>query len=137
MKKLGVNVDVLVVRDGKVLLGLLAERWNYQGKRSYGVPGGDILYGEAIGETVTRNLREEFGARLTKHEIISVNANRALGSHFIGIGVLAEMDGETLRESDDWDKWERFPLDGLPDNLFPAAQNVLDSYRRHKVNVAE
>jgi len=138
MKTPGINVDIVIVRDGKILLGLLTKQWSHNGEQVYGVPGRDIVFGEKIGETVARNIREEFGCNVTHHEVISVNANYALGNHFIGIGVVAEMDGEPkVLLSDDWEKWEWFDPNDLPSNLFPAAKNVVDSYLHHKVNVAE
>lgn len=82
----GINVDILVIRDGKILLGLMTEQWNYEGHQVYGVPGRDIRFGETIGDTIKRNIQEEFGCNVTSHEIIAVNANYALGNHFIGIG---------------------------------------------------
>ncbi|TAL47370.1 hypothetical protein EPN87_03110, partial [archaeon] len=49
-----VNVDILVVKGNKILLGLLTEDWNYNGKRAYGIPGSDIHFREKIGDTVKR-----------------------------------------------------------------------------------
>ena len=54
-----VNIDVLVVKDNKVLLGLLTSKWNYQGKRVYGVPGRDIKFGVSIGSTVKRDIKAD------------------------------------------------------------------------------
>ena len=72
------NVDILVVKEGKVLLGLLTKKWNYLGRQVYGVPGRDIRFGERIGDAVRRDIKSEFGCGVTKYEIISVNANYAL-----------------------------------------------------------
>jgi ADP-ribose pyrophosphatase YjhB (NUDIX family) len=133
-----VSVDILIVRDGKILLGLLTDQWKYKGQKVYGVPGRDILFGEKIGQTVSRNIREEFGCNVTHHKIFAVNANYALGNHFIGIGVMAEIDGEPkVLLPEDWEKWGWFDKDHLPSNLFPAAQNLVDSYLQSKVSVAE
>jgi len=55
-----VNVDILIVKENKILLGLLTEKWNYRGKQVYGVPGRDVKFGEKIGDTIKRNIKEEF-----------------------------------------------------------------------------
>jgi ADP-ribose pyrophosphatase YjhB (NUDIX family) len=137
-KNPGVSVDILVIQGDKILLGLLTEEWNYEGRRAYGVPGRDIRFGEKMGDTVKRNIQEEFDCGVTSHEIICVNANYALGNHFIGIGVTAEIDGEPkVLLPEDWEKWEWFDKDSLPDNLFPAARNLIESYLQHKITVAE
>jgi ADP-ribose pyrophosphatase YjhB (NUDIX family) len=138
MKQPTVSVDILIIRENKVLLGLLTEQWNYQGKRAYGVPGRDILFQEKIGDTVQRNIKEEFGCSVTAHEVISVNANYALDNHYIGIGVRAQINGEPqVLLPEDWEKWEWFDLDNLPENIFPPAQNLLDSYKQSKITVSE
>jgi len=133
-----VNVDILVIKGNKILLGLLTEKWNYQGKKVYGVPGRDIRFGEKIGETVKKNIKEEFGCRVTSYKIISVNANYALGNHYIGVGVVVEIDGEAKNLlPEDWKKWKWFEKDKLPNNLFPATKNLIGCYLQNKVNVAE
>ncbi|HSE60852.1 MAG TPA: NUDIX domain-containing protein [Candidatus Saccharimonadales bacterium] len=134
----GISVDILVMRAGHILLGLMTDQWRYEGQQVYGVPGRDIHFGERMGETVKRNIKEEFDCNVTTYKIISVNANYALGNHFIGVGVVAEMDGEPkviLR--DDWVKWEWFAVSDIPSNLFPAAQNLIDSYLQQRITVAE
>ena len=134
----GINVDILVVRDNKVLLGLMTEKWNYEGRQVYGGTGRDIHFGEKMGDTIKRNIKEEFGCGVISYRIISVNANYALGNHFIGIGAVAEVDGEPkVSFPEDWVRWEWFDVDQIPDNLFPPTKNLIDSYLQHEVNVAE
>jgi ADP-ribose pyrophosphatase YjhB (NUDIX family) len=117
-------------------LGLLTKKWSYQEKQVYGVPGRDINFGETIGETVKRNIKEEFNCKVIEQKIICVNQNFALGNHYIGIGVLAEIDGEPKNLiPEDWKKWEWFDKNNLPDNLFPAAKNLLECYQKNKFTV--
>lgn len=138
MKTPGVTVDILIVRDNKILLGLLTKKWNYEGKQVYGVPGRDIFFNEKIGDTVKRNIKEEFNCSVMTYKIICVNANYALGNHYIGVGVLAEIDGDPkVLKPDDWEKWEWFDKNNLPENLFPSAKNLIECYLQNKVNIAE
>jgi len=133
-----INVDILVVRGDKILLGLLTDKWKHQGKGVYGVPGRDIMFGERIGDTVKRNIREEFGCNVTKYRIICVNANYALGNHYIGIGIVAEIDGEPkVLLPEDWESWEWFGKDEIPENLFPATENLIKCYLENKFCVHE
>jgi len=133
-----VNVDILVVRNDKVLLGFLTKKWNYQGKRVYGVPGRDIKFREKIVDTIKRNIKEEFGCSVTKYKIACVNANYALDNHYIGIGVVAEIDGEPkVLIPEDWERWEWFDINEFPENLFPATKNLIDCYLDNKFNVSE
>lgn len=133
-----VSLNILVIKDNKVILGRLTPKWNFQGKRVYGVPGRGINFREKIGAAVKRNIKEEFGCGVRSYKITCVNANYALGNHFIGIGVVAEIDGEIKNlKPNDWEKWSWFSLKKIPHNLFPDAKNVIDCYLKNKVNVAE
>jgi ADP-ribose pyrophosphatase YjhB (NUDIX family) len=134
----GINVDILVTRNDKILLGLMTEQWNYEGRQVYGVPGRDIHFRETMGDTVKRNIKEEFGCNVTNHRVICVNSNYALGGHYIGIGIVAEIDGEPqVLMSADWVRWEWFDKDSIPDNLFPATKNLIECYLAGRVNIAE
>lgn len=133
-----VNVDILVVKDDKILLGFLTDKWNYQGKQVHGVPGRDVRFGEKISDTIKRNIQEEFGCNVTDYKIICINANYALGNHYIGIDVVVKIDGEPkVLIPEDWEKWEWFGKDEIPDNLFPAARNLIDCYLQNKFIVSE
>lgn len=133
-----VNVDILVLRNNKILLGLLSKKWLYNGKQVFGVPGRDIRFGEKIGDTVKRNIKEEFGCGVTKYKIICVNENFALGNHYIGIGIVAQIHGEPKNlVPDDWEKWEWFDKNKIPKNLFPPAKNLVDCYIENKITVSE
>jgi ADP-ribose pyrophosphatase YjhB (NUDIX family) len=137
-KQIGINVDILVVKDNKILLGLLTEKWRENGEKMYGVPGRDIGFSEKIGETVKRNIMEEFGCGVLSYSIICVNANYALGNHYIGIGVVASIDGEAKNLLlEDWEEWAWFDKDAVPSNLFPPTKNLIDCYLQKKVSVSE
>ncbi len=75
----GVNVDIAVMRDKKILLGLLSINWLYEGRQVYGLPGRDLLWNERVGDCVVRNLREEIDCEAVRPRIVAVNANYALG----------------------------------------------------------
>lgn len=116
----------------------MTEQWSYEGQQVYGVPGRDIHFRETIGDTVKRNIKEEFSCNVTSHKIICVNANYALEGHYIGIGVVAEMDGEPkVLLPEDWVRWEWFNKNKTPNNLFPATKNLIECYRTQRVNVTE
>lgn len=133
-----INVDILIIKDNKILLGLLTKNWMHKGKQVYGVPGRDIRFGEKIGETVRRNIKEEFGCSVKKYKVISVNANYAMSNHYIGIGIVAEINGKPkLLIPQDWEKWEWFEKGKIPNNLFPATENLVKCYFGKKFTVSE
>lgn len=138
MKYPKINVDILVVNKNKVLLGLLTKKWSYKGKQVYGVPGREIYFGEKISQTVRRNIKEDLGCKVKNYKIICVNANYALGNHYLGIGVVAEIQGNIKNVvPEDWEIWEWFDKTKLPTNLFPATKNLLKSFLKDKTCVSE
>src|SRR3989338_861430 len=133
-----VCVSILVEKNGKILLGLLTEKWKVEGRQVYGVPGRDIHFKEKIGEAVKRSIKEEINCKTTKYKIFCVNANYEYENHFIGIGVLAEIAGEPkLLKPEDWEKWEWFDKKSIPKNLFPDAKNLIKCFLENKFNVEE
>lgn len=139
MKKIPkVNVDILVIKGGKFLLGLLTDKWKYHGKNTWGVPGRDIKFKEKIGDTVKRNIKEEFGCKVTQYKIISVNSNYALGNHYVGIGVVAKIGSTPKRLiPQDWKEWKWFSKNNIPKNIFPPAKNLIECYLKNKFIVSE
>lgn len=138
MKTPQVGLEILVIKDNKFLLGLLTNKWAVEGQQVYGVPGREIKFREKIGEAVKKSIKEEFDCRVKNYKVISVNSNYSWGNHFIGVGVVAEIDGEIKNlKPEDWEKWEWFDKDKIPPNLFPAAKNVIECYLKNKVCVEE
>ncbi len=132
------SLDILVMRDSKILLSLLSDRWLINGKQVYGIPGRNIGFRETIGDAVRRNIKEEIDCAVTSYEIISINANYEWENHFIGIGVVAQIKGEPkLLHPEDWVKWEWLDIRNLPSNLFPSARNAIESYRTNRITVSE
>ncbi len=129
--------DILIVRNNKILLGLLSDKWLYKGQQVYGVPGSHIMFGQSIGNTVKKNIKEVLNCEVSNHKVISVNANYHDG-HFISIGVFVEITGEPkILSADDWKKWEWFEKDKIPFNLFPSAKNLIDCYLNNKFCIEE
>ena len=133
-----VSIEILIIKENKILLGLLTKKWMIDGVQMYGVPGRDLNFQEKIGTCIERNIKEELDCTITSHTIISVNANNAWGNHYINIGATAEIAGEIKRmKPDDWESWEWFDLTSLPSNIFPSAKNTIDSYLTSRVCISE
>ena len=137
-KKPQVSIDILIIKNEKILLGLLTDKWKYNCESVWGVPGRDIYFGEKLGDAVRRNIKEEFNCRVINYKIICVNANYAFGNHYIGTGIIAEIDGEPKKLiTQDWKEWRWFSKEEIPKNLFPPAKNLLDCYLENKFNISE
>lgn len=135
---IGLNIDILIVREGKVLLGKFSDKWLIDGKKYWGVPGQDIRFGESFGDAAKRSIQEELHCELEQYIVCSVNANHAFDNHYVGVGVWATIKGEPVnKKPEDWDTWEWFDMDDLPLNLFPSAKNIIKAFKQKKVCVEE
>jgi 8-oxo-dGTP diphosphatase len=133
-----VGIEILVIRENKILLGLLTKKWMVDGIQVYGVPGRDLNFQEKIGVCIERNIKDELNCTCTSYKIISVNTNYAWDNHYVNIGATAEIIGDiTLMKLEDWESWEWFDLNSLPDNLFPSAKHTIESYRTSSFCVSE
>lgn len=61
-----VSVYVMVIKDGKILLG------KSKVEKLYDIPGGGIEIGESIEEAIEREALEEAGAKIKLGEVVSV-----------------------------------------------------------------
>ena len=137
MKKIGVGVDLILKSGKEVLLGRVSEKWRTL-EGEWGLPGGDINFGETLEDAIARNLKKEVGLDAEKFKIISVNNNFWLDNHYINIGVLVKASGEPeVRNPDDWEEWEWFGTEQLPKNLCTPAELTLKSFLQGKVSVSE
>jgi ADP-ribose pyrophosphatase YjhB (NUDIX family) len=130
-----ISLDIVIKRRGKVLFGLLTEKWSGKSKGVYGLPGREIHFGEKIADAVKRNIKEEIGCKLKKYKIIAVTENFAFKNHYIGIGIEARIEGKAKNmRPQDWQGWEWFSTNALPKNLFPSAKALLETNRKNVPN---
>src|SRR5258708_7794732 len=100
-----IGIDMLVLKDNKVLLGKFTAKWSHGDKSVYGVPGRELAFKEKIGDSVKRNSKEELDCEVSTYKIISVNANYEFGNQYLGIGVFTEIIGEPkIMKPEDWEK---------------------------------
>jgi ADP-ribose pyrophosphatase YjhB (NUDIX family) len=138
LKKPEVAVDILVIKNNQVLLGLLSKKWLMNGIQVYGVPGRDVRCNEKISDTVKRNIQDDIGCTVISYKIFSVNASHAFNEHYINIGVVVEIDGKLQNlNPEDWERWDWFDLSDIPINIFPSAKNAINCYLNKTVCISE
>ncbi len=59
MKTPVLSVDILIMRDDKVLLGLLTEKWWPDDKSTCGFPSREIDFGESFSDAIERDVSED------------------------------------------------------------------------------
>ena len=114
-----VGVGVLLVRDGRVLLG---ERRGSHGAGTWAPPGGHLEDGETVEACARREVAEETG--LTPGAVMpapySVDPFPELGRRYVTLFVVApDVVGEAeCREPAKCAGWSWWPWDALPAPLF-------------------
>ena len=126
IKRPKVGVGILVIQDGKLLLG---ERIYSYGSGTWSPPGGHLEFGETPHECVVRELQEETG--LVAEEIHigpwTNNIDKKEKQQFVSLfmivkkfrGVLANPEPEKCA------RWEWFDIHALPQPLFPSVISLL------------
>lgn len=121
-----VGVAVILVRDGKVLLG---KRKGAHGSGTWSFPGGKLDAQETPEACAIRELFEESGLEARNVQSGNLFTNDVFtdeGKHFITLYMLAEADGEPeVKEPDKCETWQWFTWDELPENLFLPLRNLM------------
>ncbi|MBO9652383.1 MAG: NUDIX domain-containing protein [Variovorax sp.] len=125
---IGVGVGVIVVRDGKVLLG---RRKGSHGAGTWSAPGGRLEFGESVEDCALRELREETGLSLGPVEVgpytndVFADVQEQYVTAFV-IARHATGEPENL-EPLKCDGWAWFPWDELPEPLFEPIRSLVAS----------
>ncbi len=133
----GVGFGVMILREGKVLLGQrhvdpVKASSELHGEGTRTMPGGKMHFHESFEEWISRETLEETGLKINKDtiKVISITNDIVPDKHFITIGFLAEdVEGEPqVMEPDEITKRERFDLNELPTPIFFPSEKVIKNY---------
>jgi len=122
-----VGVGVIIVKDGKVLLG---QRRGAHGAGDWSPPGGHLEFMETIADCARRETAEETGMAITniRPPVFTEEFYQAENKHYINLMVTADWEsGEPqVLETEKCLGWEWFAWDALPTPLFLPLQNHID-----------
>ena len=125
--KFFVGINVIIVRDNKILLG---KRKNIFGEGEYGLPGGHLELSENMQQAATRELLEETGLVCNSFIFSNVANTPGTHGHYLQICFIAQdVEGEPkLMEPEKCYRWEWFLLSDLPKNIFRTHIPQIDAY---------
>jgi 8-oxo-dGTP diphosphatase len=130
-----VGVGVMILKDGNVLLGKRNDDPSKAGSELHGegtwtCPGGKLDFGEKIIDGCSREVSEETGIDAKSMEVISVTNEIVPDKHFVTIGFLCkDFGGEPkIMEPDEITEWKWFPLNELPENIYPPSKKLINNY---------
>lgn len=138
-KKIGAGIGVVMVKDGKILLGRRHADPDkadsaFRSAGEWCIPGGKLDWGESLEDAAIREVQEETGITINSPRVVSVHNTKNEHAHFVTVGLVAEeWEGEPqVMEPDEMVEWAWFDLNDLPQpRYFPSFQ-VIENYVRGK-----
>ena len=122
----GVGIGVIVVKDGKILIG---RRLGSYDKGTWHFPGGKLEFGESFEECAKRETFEETGIRIKNIQFVTVTNDlfRKDGKHYVTIYLKAGYASGTVsdREPEKDADWKWVAWDKMPKPLFTPTKNLL------------
>lgn len=137
--KIGTGCGVIVLRDGKVLLGKRHDDpekadSELHGEGSWSLPGGKVDYMETFTDAAWREANEETGVDLNKDAIqfVCLGSDMASDAHFVTAGFLCDdFKGEPkVMEPDEMTRWEWFDPDKLPTPMYKPSLKVIQQWKK-------
>lgn len=140
MKVARAGIGIILLKDGKVLLG---KRNDDPEKAStelhtegmWTCPGGKLDFGEKLGKAAKREVLEETGIKINKLKLVSVTDEIVPDAHFVTLGFFSEeFEGEPkLMEPEEIVKWKWFPINELPEPINSASFKLINNYLEGKI----
>ena len=128
MKRPGVGVGVVVMRDGKFLV---LQRKGSHGAGTWSVPGGWMELGESFEGASMREVDEETGMKIKNSSFVALTNNIMLdeGVHSLTVWMRADWAGNepTIREPEKCTDQKWVDFDTLPAPLFHGFEQLLAS----------
>jgi len=124
-----VGVGVVIVKDGKILLG---KRRGTHGAGQYAGPGGHLEHLESFENVAKREVKEETDMEVENVRFLRLyNLKEYAPKHYVDIGVIADWkSGEPqVLEPDRVESWVWYEVDKIPTPLFGVVPNYLESLK--------
>jgi 8-oxo-dGTP diphosphatase len=140
MKYPGVGFGVMIVSDGKMLLGKRHSDPKkadslLHGEGTWTFPGGKLDFHEKLHEGARREVKEETDLEVRKLDVMSVTNDMAHDNHFVTIGFLCrDFTGHPkILEPDEITEWKWFPVGKPPENMFLPTRKMWKSYMKKEI----
>jgi 8-oxo-dGTP diphosphatase len=129
----GVGIIVIKKENGKEFI-MLHQRKGSHGKGYWGSGGGHLELGESLMDGALRELKEEGGEALVVNHVRFLgvmNFTQLKPKHYVDVSFAADwVSGEPTNSApDETTDWQWFPIDSLPNPLFPPVGQYLEALK--------
>lgn len=127
-QQIQIGVGVLIVKDGKVLLG---KRKSSHGDGEYAFTGGHLEYMESFEQCARRETREECGLEIKNIRFLFLeNLTQYAPKHYVHIMLIADWEsGEPeVLEPEKREAWGWYDPAQLPTPLFATCEKAIELY---------
>ncbi len=124
-----VGIGVMILKDGKVLLG---KRKGSHGEGEYSFPGGHLEYMESFEDCARREIAEECGIEVKNIRFqLLANVIKYAPKHYVHIGMIADYKSgkPKVLEPEKCESWDWYSMDDLPQPLFEMCRQGIDCYK--------
>lgn len=128
-----VGLGLVLVNNNQVLLA--RRKLSGNGLGEFGGPGGALMPGESLDESIRRELLEECGPDIeiaNLRMVCAINYRNGQGStHWVGIGFAADyIKGEVqLMEPEKHEVWEWHDLNSMPEPMYWPLAKYIEAYQ--------
>lgn len=124
-----VGVGVIVINDGKVLLG--KRKSSSHGDGCWHFPGGHLEFNEKLDDCAKREVLEETGIaikNIRQGKVFTNDLFKKEGKHYITVYMMCEYDSGDVKvmEPEKCERWDWFEWSNLPQPLFIPLQSLLE-----------
>lgn len=127
--KLRVAVYMLLIKEGKILLGRRFNTGWQDG--SYGLPSGHLENDESLVEAALRETREETGVEVKSKDVKYAHVMHRRSIYIDFFFEAKQWLGEPqIMEKDKCDDLQWFSLNELPSNIVPSVKFAIENYQK-------
>ena len=134
--KPGLGVGVMIIKEGKILLGLRNSNKEkasseLQGQGTWTMPGGKVEFMEKLVDAAKRELEEETSLKATKLDLLCISDDMTNTAHYVTVAfIVREYTGEAkAMEPETILEWKWFDLNDLPTNLYNPSKKCIEKYK--------
>lgn len=138
-KKVGAGLGVVLVRKGKILLGMRHPDPDkadsaFRSAGEWCLPGGKLDWGESFEDGAIREVKEETGIQIKDPKVISVHNFKNEHAHFMTVGLVAKkwVGDPKVMEPDEIIEWKWFSLKRLPYPRYFPSFGVIKNFLKKK-----